>query len=184
MEVAQEAADMVLMTSDLRAVLTAIHLARVIVRRIYLNLLWACAYNVVGIPLAAGLLMPLLHTAIPPYVAGAAMALSSVSVLASSLALKAYRPPRVALSDSGGSGSSSGVEGGPRPHRHRKRGTTWSFASFSSEDGDGGGEVEGEGDDGDDEGLGEATRLLRVVVQEAGAAGGGYGSLQPGSLRI
>ena len=77
-EVAQEAADMVLMKSDLRAVLTAIHLSRVIVRRIYLNLVWALLYNVVGIPLAAGLLLPWLHTAVPPYVAGAAMALSSV----------------------------------------------------------------------------------------------------------
>lgn len=83
--------------SDLRSVLTCVHLSRVIVRRIYLNLLWAFAYNAIGIPLAAGLLMPVLHTAIPPYVAGLAMALSSVSVLLSSLTLKWYRPPRLAL---------------------------------------------------------------------------------------
>lgn len=98
-EVAQEAADMVLMKSDLTAVLTAIHLSRVIVRRIYLNLVWALMYNVVGIPLAAGLLLPWLHTAIPPYVAGAAMALSSVSVVASSLALKWYSPPSVRINN-------------------------------------------------------------------------------------
>jgi Cu+-exporting ATPase len=94
-EVAQEAADMVLIKSDLRGVLIAIHLSRTIVRRIYLNLVWALLYNVVSIPLAAGLLLPWLHTAIPPYVAGAAMALSSVSVLASSLDLKRYKPPNV-----------------------------------------------------------------------------------------
>lgn len=160
---AQEAADMVLMTSDLRAVLTAIHLSRVIVRRIYLNLLWACAYNVVGIPLAAGLLLPWLHTAIPPYVAGAAMALSSVSVLASSLALKWYRPPRVASERRG--------------HGGKRGSSVWS--SFSSEDGNE--EEEGGGDGG----MGEEARLLRVVVQQAdgggngtGAAAGGYGSLR------
>eukprot|EP00624_Nannochloropsis_granulata_P004403 evm.model.NODE_31921_length_33497_cov_50.621609.7 len=98
-EVAQEAADMVLMKSDLTAVLTAIHLSRVIVRRIYLNLVWALLYNVVSIPLAAGLLLPWLHTPLPPYVAGAAMALSSVSVVASSLALKWYTPPTARISN-------------------------------------------------------------------------------------
>ena len=97
-EVAQEAADMVLMKSDLTAVLTAIHLSRVIVRRIYLNLVWALLYDVVSIPLAAGLLLPWLHTPIPPYVAGAAMAMSSVSV-ASSLTLNWYRPPTARISN-------------------------------------------------------------------------------------
>jgi len=86
---------MVLIKSDLRGVLMAIHLSRAIVRRIYLNLVWALLYNVVSIPLAAGLLLPWLHTAIPPYIAGAAMALSNVSVLASSLDLKRYKPPNV-----------------------------------------------------------------------------------------
>ena len=80
--------------SDLRAVLTAIHLSRVIVRRIYLNLVWALLYNVVGIPLAAGLLLPWLHTAVPPYVAGAAMALSSVMPISNgiSLAMRSTKP--------------------------------------------------------------------------------------------
>ncbi len=158
---------MVLMTSDLRAVLTAIHLARVIVRRIYLNLLWACSYNVVGIPLAAGLLMPLLHTAIPPYVAGGAMALSSVSVLASSLALKWYRPPRVALDPEGRiDGLRRGAGGGGGGRGHRARGTTWSFASFSSEE---------EEEEREEEEEGEGARLLRA---EEGKGKGGYGSLR------
>ena len=79
--------------SDLRAVFTAIDLSRTIVRRIYLNLSWALIYNIFSIPLAAGVLLPFTHTAVPPYIAGLAMALSSVSVLASSLQLYCYRKP-------------------------------------------------------------------------------------------
>lgn len=177
---------MVLMTSDLRAVLTAIHLARVIVRRIYLNLLWACAYNVVGIPLAAGLLMPLVHTAIPPYVAGGAMALSSVSVLASSLALKWYRPPRVSLRGWGEEeeeeegdhrGAAAASDANKRGRGRRGRGEMWSsFASSSFDESccsSGHGEEEEEEED-----VGEGTKLLRVVVQQQGGGGGGaYGSI-------
>jgi hypothetical protein len=98
--------------SDLSGVLTAIDLSRTIVRRIYLNLTWALLYNVIGIPVAAGLFMPVLHTAIPPYVAGAAMALSSVSVLTSSLLLKRYRKPR--LGQGGAILSANGAAAIPR----------------------------------------------------------------------
>merc|ERR1712070_1149625 len=82
------------MNSDLTAVLTAIDLSRTIVRRIYLNLSWALIYNIIAIPLAGGVLLPFTHMAVPPYVAGLAMALSSVSVLASSLQLYCYQKPR------------------------------------------------------------------------------------------
>jgi len=66
---------------------------KVIVRRIYLNLAWAMLYNIIAIPVAAGLFLPLTKSAVPPYVAGFAMVLSSVSVRATSLLLRRYRPP-------------------------------------------------------------------------------------------
>ncbi|KAI9830018.1 MAG: hypothetical protein M1826_005191 [Phylliscum demangeonii] len=93
-DVAMEAADIVLMRPlDLLDIAASLHLARTIFRRIKLNLLWACAYNIVGLPFAMGFFLPLgwhLH----PMAAGAAMAASSVSVVASSLLLKRWRRPR------------------------------------------------------------------------------------------
>ncbi|KAB5578279.1 E1-E2 ATPase-domain-containing protein [Coniochaeta sp. 2T2.1] len=93
-DVAMEAADVVLMRpNDLMDIPAALHLARSIFGRIKLNLAWACAYNVVGLPFAMGLFLPLgwhLH----PMAAGAAMACSSVSVVVSSLLLKFWRRPR------------------------------------------------------------------------------------------
>jgi len=92
-DVAIETADVVLMKSHLRDVATALHLASTVMGRIRLNLFWALVYNVVGVPLAAGVFYPSLHLLIPPMFAGAAMALSSVSVVCSSLLLRCYRPP-------------------------------------------------------------------------------------------
>jgi len=93
--IAAEAADIVLVRSDLRDVLAAIDLARTVFRRIKLNLMFSLVYNCLGIPIAAGLFFPVLHVLLPPMVAGAAMALSSVSVVTSSLLLKRYQPPRM-----------------------------------------------------------------------------------------
>ncbi len=88
-DVAIEAADVVLVGSDLRGVATAIGLSRATVRKIRQNLFFAFVYNVLGIPLAAfGLLNPVL--------AGAAMALSSVSVVSNSLLLNRWRPATTA----------------------------------------------------------------------------------------
>jgi Cu+-exporting ATPase len=56
------------------------------------NLIWAAAYNVIGIPLAAGVLYPAFHILLSPWVAAAAMALSSVSVLSNSLRLRRWHP--------------------------------------------------------------------------------------------
>ncbi|KNC51169.1 copper-translocating P-type ATPase [Thecamonas trahens ATCC 50062] len=94
-DVAIESADMVLMKSDLRDVVTALSLARVTYARIRHNFFWAFLYNCVGIPIAAGLFYPLVKITLPPLVAGAAMALSSVSVVASSLWLKRFKPPQI-----------------------------------------------------------------------------------------
>lgn len=86
-DVALEAADIVLMRHDLRAVAAAIKLSRATLTTIQLNLFWAFAYNVLLIPLAAGLLVPLVGIALPPALSAAAMAASSVTVVVNSLLL-------------------------------------------------------------------------------------------------
>lgn len=92
-DIAIEAADCVLIRSNLEDVVTAIHLARATFRRILLNYGWAVGYNLLGIPIAAGALYPAARVRLPPWVAGAAMAFSSVSVVCSSLLLRRYRRP-------------------------------------------------------------------------------------------
>lgn len=91
-EIAVETAGMVLMKSNLVDVITALDLSRTIFNRIRLNYVWALGYNCLLIPLAAGLLFPF-GFRIPPMFAGGAMAISSVSVVTSSLLLRYYTPP-------------------------------------------------------------------------------------------
>ncbi len=87
-DVAIESADITLLHGDLAKLLGAIRLARATVRTVKQNLFWAFIYNLVGIPLAAGLFYPLFGWLLNPVFAGAAMALSSVSVVGNSLRLK------------------------------------------------------------------------------------------------
>jgi len=93
-DIAIEAADIVLMRSNLEDVITAIDLSRSTFSRIRLNYVWALGYNVMGIPIAAGLLFPFTGFRLPPWIAGAAMAASSVSVVCCSLLLRYYKRPR------------------------------------------------------------------------------------------
>lgn len=94
-DVAIEAAAVVLVRSDLRSVVTAIDLSRYIFRRIRLNMMFSLGFNTLGIPIAAGALFPYTGSRLPPEVAALAMALSSVSVVTSSLLLTRYRAPIV-----------------------------------------------------------------------------------------
>lgn len=87
-DVAIESADITLLRSDLRAVPEALTLARATMRTIRRNLFWAFVYNIIGIPLAAGALYPVTGWLLSPVVASAAMAMSSVCVVTSSLRLR------------------------------------------------------------------------------------------------
>jgi Cu+-exporting ATPase len=90
-DVALEASDITLIGDDLAAVPTAIRLSRATMRSIRQNLVWAFGYNVLLIPVAAGVLFPLAGLLLSPALAAGAMALSSVSVVANSLRLRTFR---------------------------------------------------------------------------------------------
>jgi Cu+-exporting ATPase len=90
-DIAVEAADVVLMRGDLRSAAQAIQLSRRTMRTMKQNLFWAFVYNVVGIPIAAGVLYPAFGLLLSPILASAAMAFSSVSVVTNSLRLRRAR---------------------------------------------------------------------------------------------
>jgi Cu+-exporting ATPase len=89
-ELAQEAGDVLLLRATPAAIPAALGLARATLRVMRQNLAWAAGYNLLGIPLAAGALYPRFHLLLTPWVAAAAMALSSVCVLGNSLRLRAW----------------------------------------------------------------------------------------------
>lgn len=90
-DVAKETASIILLNSKLTDVLIAIDLSRKVFSRIKWNFFWALGYNSLAIPVAAGLLYPVLQKALPPFMAAVAMILSSLSVLTSSLLLNLYK---------------------------------------------------------------------------------------------
>ncbi|MEO8073329.1 MAG: heavy metal translocating P-type ATPase [Acidobacteriota bacterium] len=94
-DVAIEASDITLIKGDLRGVVTAIALSKATIRSVKQNLFWAFVYNVIGIPIAAGLLYPFFGILLSPVLASAAMSLSSVSVVANSLRLRSFHAPQV-----------------------------------------------------------------------------------------
>jgi len=93
-DIAIEAANIVLIKNDLLDVITAIDLSQKTFQRIRINYLFAVIYNLLSIPIAAGILYPTLQIQVPPLIAAACMAFSSVSVVLSSLWLKNYKKPQ------------------------------------------------------------------------------------------
>ncbi|KAF8971242.1 E1-E2 ATPase-domain-containing protein [Flammula alnicola] len=94
-DVALSSASFILMSSDLSGVITLIDLSRTVFRRVQFNFMWAIVYNLVALPIAAGVIYPAGHARLNPVWGSLAMALSSVSVVCSSLFLKLYKPPKV-----------------------------------------------------------------------------------------
>ena len=102
-DVAIESSDITLISGELQGVVTAITLSRSTMRNIYQNLVFAFGYNTTGIPIAIGVLYPFFGILLSPMVAAAAMALSSLSVVANANRLRAYQRPTLAeASVSGG----------------------------------------------------------------------------------
>ena len=90
-DIAMDAAQVTVISSDLAKIPEAIKLSRLTVRTIRQNLFWAFIYNLIGVPIAAGILYPFTGFLLDPMIAGAAMALSSVSVVSNSLRLKTIK---------------------------------------------------------------------------------------------
>jgi len=90
-DVAMESAGVTLVKGDLRGIVRARHLSEATMRNMYENLIWAFAYNVLGIPIAAGVLFPHFGILLSPMIAVAAMTLSSLSVIGNALRLRSIR---------------------------------------------------------------------------------------------
>ncbi|MGH2988218.1 MAG: HAD-IC family P-type ATPase, partial [Solirubrobacterales bacterium] len=95
-DVAIEAADVTLVSGELRGVVTAVDLSCATMRNIRQNLFFAFAYNTAGIPIAAGILYPFFGLQLSPVIAAAAMAMSSLSVVLNANRLRRWRPVAVA----------------------------------------------------------------------------------------
>ena len=89
-----------IVTAEPGSIPASLDLAKATIRVMRENLAWAAGYNLLGIPLAAGVFYPAFHVLLSPWVAAAAMALSSVSVLSNSLRLRKWTPPALESSPS------------------------------------------------------------------------------------
>lgn len=96
-DVAIESADVVLIKSDLLDAATAIRLSRAVIRNVRQNLFWAFFYNIIGIPIAAGVLFPLFGIRLSPMIAAAAMSASSVCVVTNALRLRFFKSRKAPL---------------------------------------------------------------------------------------
>lgn len=90
-DVAMETGEIVLIKDDLRDVVKAMDLSKYTLNKIKQNLFWAFFYNIIGIPVAAGILYPVFHVLLNPSIAAGAMAFSSISVVLNALSMKRYR---------------------------------------------------------------------------------------------
>ena len=112
-DVAMESADAVLMKSDLLDAVSAIKLSKAVLRNIKENLFWAFIYNIIGIPLAAGLLYPAFGIKLSPMIDAAAMSMSSVCVVMNALRLRFFQPEHSEAAASEGEVSKDGQESAP-----------------------------------------------------------------------
>ncbi len=104
-DIASDSADVVLMKDDLMDVNTAIDLSAAVIRNIKVDLFWAFFYNILGIPVAAGVFYPMFGLLLNPMIGSAAMSLSSVCVVTNALTLRFFKPK--AVSAAGGSETAS-----------------------------------------------------------------------------
>ena len=111
-DIAIEAGDVILMSGDLRGIINAVALSRRTLRTIIYNFVWAYAYNVALIPLAAGALYPFTHLLLNPMLAAGAMSISSLFVLTNSLRLRGFRPR---LAETKGRAKEAGIPHAPLP---------------------------------------------------------------------
>src|SRR5262245_54153871 len=117
-DVAIESSDITLISGALTGVVTAIRLSRATMRNIRQNLFFAFAYNVIGIPIAAGVLYPFLGLRLSPMIAAGAMALSSLSVVSNANRLRGFRMPPLAEGATGPAGEPRVEAGSAEPERH------------------------------------------------------------------
>ncbi|KAG1892472.1 heavy metal translocatin [Suillus subluteus] len=96
-DIALSSASFILLYSNLKTLLTLSDLSRKVFNRVKINFVWAFMYNLIAVPIAAGVIYPVGHARLAPVWASLAMASSSVSVVCSSLALKLYREPKIQL---------------------------------------------------------------------------------------
>ncbi|KIK48852.1 hypothetical protein CY34DRAFT_797637 [Suillus luteus UH-Slu-Lm8-n1] len=96
-DIALSSASFILLHSNLKTLLTLCDLSRKVFNRVKINFMWAFMYNLIAVPIAAGVIYPIGHARLAPVWASLAMALSSVSVICSSLALNMYKEPKIQL---------------------------------------------------------------------------------------